>query len=138
MQFFFFCIRWLCHSLSPADVWTGTSASGLWQSPKAWFKVMFPPICTDIHIYIHSYKIQISGPIGLFSNKWANGTKYFGLHRTLVGNVLIVELGHRSEFLKRIVNCWQLKRMWVVDNFSLHVNVPSSQYFVLRSLTRSM
>ena len=33
-------------------------------------------ICTNIqNMNIHSYTIQISGPIGLFSNKWANGTK---------------------------------------------------------------
>ena len=41
---------------------------------------------------MHSYPIQIRGPIELFSKKWANGTKYGGLCRTSVGNVLIVEL----------------------------------------------
>ena len=51
--------------------------------------------CTNIYnINIHSYAIQISGPIGLFSNEWASGTKYFGLYRTSVGNVLIVDLGY--------------------------------------------
>ena len=72
-------------------------------------------ICINIHyIDAHSYIIQISGLIGLFSNKWAKGTKYCGWYRTSVGSVLITELGYRSEFLKRIVNCWQLKRMWIV------------------------
>ena len=41
--------------------------------------------------------IGISGPFGLFSNNWAKGTKYFGLHTTSVGKVLITELGYRSE-----------------------------------------
>ena len=48
---------------------------------------------------IHSYTIQISGPIGLFSNKWANGTTYFGLYiffRTSVGNVLIVWVSKKN------------------------------------------
>ena len=40
--------------------------------------------------------------IGLFSSKWANGTKYCGLYRTSVGNVLIAELGNRSEFLRSV------------------------------------
>ena len=63
-------------------------------------------LCTDIHnIDRHSYTIKISGSIVLFGNKWAKGTKYIGLYSTSVGNVLITELGHRSEFLKRIVNC---------------------------------
>ena len=61
-------------------------------------------ICTSIHkinSYICTHKFITSGSIGLFSNKWVNGTKYFGLHRMSVGNILIVELD-RSEFLKRI------------------------------------
>ena len=33
----------------------------------------------SIDIYPMPYTIQKSGPIALFSNKWANGTKYFGL-----------------------------------------------------------
>ena len=61
--------------------------------------------CTNIHnINIHSYTIQISGPMGLFSNKWANVTKYCGLDRTSVGDVLIVEFGNRSEFIKIFFN----------------------------------
>ena len=36
---------------------------------------------TNIHnMNIHSYTIQISGPIGLYSNTWANGIKYCGLY----------------------------------------------------------
>ena len=53
---------------------------------------------------IHRHTVKISGPIGLFSNKWANGTKYCGLYRTSVGNVLIVELGNRAESVKRFFN----------------------------------
>ena len=56
------------------------------------------------NINIQSYTIQRSGPIGLFSNKRANGTQYWGLYRTSVGNILIVELGNRSEFLKNKFN----------------------------------
>ena len=95
-------------------------------------------ICTNAHnINIHSYRptIQINGPIGLFSNKWANGTKYCGLYRISVGNVILfVELGNRSEFLKRIFSWWQLKRMWSVDKFSLNVHATSLHYFVLRKV----
>ena len=50
--------------------------------------------------YTLIYTIQISRPIGFVGNKWANGTKDCGLYWTSVGNVLIVELGNRSEFLK--------------------------------------
>ena len=40
-------------------------------------------ICTNTHsINIHSCTIPISGPIGLFIDEWANGTKYCGLYRT--------------------------------------------------------
>ena len=51
---------------------------------------------------VHSYTIKISGPVGLFGNEWAKGTKYFRLHviEHQFGNVLIVELGYRSELLK--------------------------------------
>ena len=45
--------------------------------------------CTNMHnINIHSYTISIRGPIGLFSNKWTNGTKSCGLDRTSVENLL--------------------------------------------------
>ena len=77
---------------------------------------MFKPTIT---IYIHTNKNayalvymtytytsiqfkEVDQIIGFFSNKWANGTKYCALYRTSVGNVLIVELGNRTEFLKNI------------------------------------
>ena len=69
------------------------------------------------------YNNSISGPIGLFSDTWANETKYWHKYYwTSVGNVLIVELGNWSEFLKRIFNWWQLKRMWLVGIFPLHIH----------------
>ena len=56
-------------------------------------------------------------------NKWAEGTKYCGLYRSSVGNVLVVELENGSEFLKTMFHWWQLKGMWLVNKFALGHNV---------------
>ena len=53
---------------------------------------------TEVYTHIQ-FKILTRGPIGLFSNKWENGTKYFGLYRASVENAVIEELGKTSEFL---------------------------------------
>ena len=45
----------------------------------------------NIHnINIHSYAIQISGPVGLFSNVGQRNKILWIIYRTSVGNILIV------------------------------------------------